>query len=229
MEIIIINLERAKERRIEIVTQLHKQDIPYKVLNAFDADDFNNPSYDLITKRPMKAFANLNPNRRKMRLSDIGCILSHISAIKFAQTLRTDKVLIFEDDCVLSPDFKERLKLIQEVPNDADIIYLGGIMDKISNKRKISEHVWSLKRESIYGLHSYIVTEKGYKSVIKNMMSMDDTCDSLVLDGIENGSIIGYTILPWCTYQAEGISYIANRKQTERIWRMSKTYFSEKL
>lgn len=215
-EIIIVGLERCQSRINMVETQLKKFNLNYRIFPAFDGQQILNPSLKSLTRAPLKAFANFNSNRPKYLPGMLCCSLSHIAVMKYAQMLDLKGVLILEDDVILSPDFADRLKLLEEVPDDAQIIYIGAIStnDKLSKKYKVSEHVWDAQRMSLYATHSFIVTRAGYTAVIKKMMESEDTCDSLLVEGIINKEFKAYALVPFCTYQLEGVSEIDNRKKT---------------
>ena len=219
-EIIVIGLERCQNRIDMVESQLKKINkhtyLKYRIFSAFDGQQILNPSMKLMTRAPLKAFANFNTGRPKFLLGMLCCGLSHIAVLKYAKMMRLKGVLILEDDVILSPDFEDRLKLLEEVPDDAQIIYLGAIVtsDHLSKKYKISEHVWNAQKMNLYATHSYIATEKGYDALIKKMMESEDTCDTLLKQGIEKQEIKGYALIPFCTYQAEGTSEIDFRKKS---------------
>ena len=224
-EIVILGLERCQNRIDMVTAQLQKFGLSYKVFPSFDGKDIINPTMKSLTRLPNKAFANFNPGRPKYLPGMLGCALSHISAIKYAQMNNLNGILILEDDVIFSNDFLQRLELLKEVPSDAQIIYLGGITtnDRLSKKYNVSEHVWDVQKMGLYGMHSYIVTRHGYAPIIKKLMEFEDSCDALVLDGIEKQEIKGYTLIPWCTYQSEGTSEIESKAKTSNH---TKTLFS---
>jgi GR25 family glycosyltransferase involved in LPS biosynthesis len=162
----------------------------------------------------MKAFPG--NGRPKYTPGMLGCALSHIFALKYAQLLDLKGILVFEDDVILSPDFKDRLSLLDQVPDDAQLIYLGAISyeSKLSKKYKISENVWDAQRMGLYGGHAYIVTRNGYTPIIKEMMNFDDTVDVLMNTGAKEQRYKAYAVLPFSAYQIDGISDIDGKYKT---------------
>lgn len=215
-EIIIVGLERCQSRINMVESQLKKFNLSYRIFPAFDGQQITNPSVKNMSRAPLKAFANFNLKRPKYLPGMLCCAFSHMSIIKYAKMMNLKGVLILEDDVVLSPDFPERLKLLEEVPEDAQMIYIGAIVtnDYLTKKHKVSEHVWDIQKMYLYATHSYIVTNLGYDNVIKSMMSCEDTCDSLLIEGIHKQEIKAYALIPFCTYQAEGTSEIDNRNKS---------------
>jgi Glycosyltransferase family 25 (LPS biosynthesis protein) len=219
-EVIVIGLERCQNRIDMVESQLKEINkhtyLKYRIFPAFDGKQILNPSMKTMTRAPLKAFANFNPNRPKFLPGMLCCGLSHIAVLKYAKMMNLEAVLILEDDVILSPDFADRLKLLEEAPDDAQIIYLGAIVtsDHLSKKYKVSEHVWNAQKMNLYATHSYIATYKGYDAIIKKMMECEDTCDSLLVDGLQKQEIKGYALLPFCTYQVEGTSEIDFKRKS---------------
>lgn len=215
-EIIIIGLERCQNRIDMVETQLKQQNLPYRIFPAFDGQQVINKSFETITRAPLKAFANFNNTRPRYVVGLFCCGLSHIAAIKYAKMMNLKGILLLEDDVILSPDFAERLKLIEDVPDDADMIYIGAIVtsDKLSKKYKVSDHVWDAQKMSLYATHSFVVTQKGYDVVVKKLMEWEDSLDTLLVDGAQDQTIKTYAVVPFSTYQLAGKSEIDGRKKT---------------
>jgi GR25 family glycosyltransferase involved in LPS biosynthesis len=69
-----------------------------------------------------------------------GCLLSHVQVVCKAREAGASGVLIFEDDAVFDPKFKEKFStVIEEVPSDWDMLYLGALHKDAPVK--VSEHV----------------------------------------------------------------------------------------
>lgn len=93
-------------------------------------------------------------------LPKVGCLLSHLSVLKKAYDEQIDNCLILEDDAVLLPDI---LKRNIEVPEDADICYLGGTFrhNMITDYQSDIEII-KIKSEqlSIFGTFAYYLPSK---------------------------------------------------------------------
>lgn len=69
-----------------------------------------------------------------------GCLLSHVQVVREARDAGVPSVLIFEDDAVFDPHFKEKFaSFIQELPDDWDMLFLGALHKDAPTK--VSEHV----------------------------------------------------------------------------------------
>lgn len=69
-----------------------------------------------------------------------GCLLSHVQVVREARDAGAASVLIFEDDVVFDPQFKEKFaSFIQELPADWDMLFLGALHK--DEPVVVSEHV----------------------------------------------------------------------------------------
>lgn len=69
-----------------------------------------------------------------------GCLHSHVEVVREARDAGASSVLIFEDDVVFDPEFKENFATyIQELPDDWDILFLGALHK--DEPLKVSEHI----------------------------------------------------------------------------------------
>ena len=94
-----------------------------------------------------------------MKNGELGCYLSHLGILKKAYRDKDNIIIVLEDDIIFNEDLKESLeKYYKEVPNDWDIIYLGG--SRLRGK-KISEHVlrgvYDKEASSDYNMGTYAV------------------------------------------------------------------------
>jgi len=215
-QIIVINLERSIRRKQMVEDQLNKFDLKYHFFPAFDSKLITNPSLKSLTRKPMKAFSFGSDKRAKWSEGALCCAFSHSAVIKYAQMLDLKGILVLEDDVIISNDFTDRLKLLEEVPDDAQVIYLGAIAydNKLSKKYQISKHVWNVSKMGFYGMHAYIITRAGYKPVLDKLTEHDDTCDGLLFEGIVEEKYKGYGLFPFCVYQTGGTSDIDGKVKT---------------
>jgi glycosyl transferase family 25 len=69
-----------------------------------------------------------------------GCLLSHVDVVREARQARVSSVLIFEDDVVFDPRFKEKVAaFIQELPADWDMLFLGALHK--DEPVRVSDHI----------------------------------------------------------------------------------------
>jgi GR25 family glycosyltransferase involved in LPS biosynthesis len=69
-----------------------------------------------------------------------GCLESHVRVVREARDAGLSSVLVFEDDVVFDPQFKEKFAtFIQELPADWDMLFLGALHK--DEPVKVSEHI----------------------------------------------------------------------------------------
>lgn len=74
-----------------------------------------------------------------------GCLLSHVQVVREARDAGASSVLIFEDDAVFDPQFKDKFSsFIEELPSDWDMLFLGALHK--DEPVKISEHISRITR-----------------------------------------------------------------------------------
>ena len=163
-KIICINLDRRPDRWKEAQEQFKNAGITVERFSAVDG----NP----------RRWAHVNDAIEGKSINDIksesfngvaGCIASHTDIWKQARKAGWKNVLIIEDDCDFIHELQERFnERINEVPQDWDLLYFGGVHETRGGKfnpRKVSKHVLTCER---------MITTTCY--AIKN------TCYDLALD-----------------------------------------------
>ena len=205
MNVIVISLKRAPLRRKNIKKELERVGVSdYILYDAFDGADITNQSLKLTIKPGYKDVF------RPINNGEIGCILSHVGAIKLAQILKYEDVLILEDDSVLCDDFVSRYKYMKKLlPKDWEHVYLGAYIPEFS---KVNFNLTGIYKTDLRVLttHSYLLNSSVYDKVIKRLMSFEATADLLYNKMILDKKLISYIFYPLFTYQNQrNISYIS--------------------
>jgi GR25 family glycosyltransferase involved in LPS biosynthesis len=198
---ILINLERREDRAKRVIDHLKKRGVQNLLIYpAFDG----------------KLIANIKitPSKRNyfswttMNMNVAACAFSHIAGLKMAKSLGYKKVLMLEDDVVLSKDFNQRMEIYEkEVENlDWEHLFIGGAIRRPTEMKKISDHVWTSSFTDC--THAYIVKETGIKKVADEMLKFNTTVDDAVNDIILNKTLRSYTFLPLTAFQIADLSDI---------------------
>ena len=106
--------------------------------------------------------------KKYFRENDIGCFFSHLALWNECYKNAYDKILVFEDDVVIKPFFRTKLKVfLQKIPQDFDIAFLG----YRDNFKFRSEQ---FKQISRIGMHAYVINlrKKKLRNFISNFYSM---------------------------------------------------------
>ena len=95
---------------------------------------------------------------------EFGCLFTHLSILIDAKNNNYDKILIFEDDVELHPEFNNIASdFLQEVPNNWDMLYFGANTAK-NTSVNISPRV--NLANSLLGGHAYAVRSTVYDRLI---------------------------------------------------------------
>jgi GR25 family glycosyltransferase involved in LPS biosynthesis len=217
--IILLNLERAEERKQKIISQFSELGIEdYFVFPALDGKDIKNQS---LSCGIIQGYGL----GRKLSYGELCITLSHISILKFAQIMNFDKIIILEDDIVLCKDWVARInKLIDILPDDWEHVYLSGHSDYV--KLPKLDKINLSPSPKIIGTWSYMVNKTAYSKMIKYLMGLYTTTDDMIMHMIEIGKLKSYTYLPFVTYVADSFSDNFNSMTTNHP---SIKYFNENI
>jgi len=220
-EIMILSIDDT--RLSHLTKQLDSFDLDYKIFSGFNKKNLKNHSFNSILRETPDYIPD---NKSKFKVGHLCVTMAHISMINYAKTNGSESILVFEDDAQLAPDFLERIKYLNEVPDDADIIFLGALtFDKnhLIPKYKITEHVYKLRAKDMWGVHAYIVPKKSYDKVIEVLESFEDVVDDLLFKYIGKGVLKAYEIVPWMVCQ-EAPHSLLDKNNKGTYW--SKTLYS---
>jgi len=119
---VCINLDRRPERWQRMQRALAAQNL---AVQRFSAIDGNNVAL---------------PHNWMHTAGAYGCLLSHVQVVREARNAGASSVLIFEDDAVFDPQFKEKFAhFIKELPDDWDMLFLGALHK--DEPVAVSEHI----------------------------------------------------------------------------------------
>ena len=215
-KIIVINLDRAKERKTKLVESFNSVGVnPNDVLflSAFDGEYLNNSFERTILGKSMN---------RTFAKGEICCTLSHITAIKIAKTLGYKNILVLEDDIELCDDFLLRIDNIgNQLPENWDQIYVGAIVSGLGDK--ISENIYKITTDCMMGTHSYILNNSAYDLVSNKFLEFNTALDGEFNILHTNNMLNTFIYVPFLTYQYDGYSYITNSHK--KMKDMTNKYF----
>jgi GR25 family glycosyltransferase involved in LPS biosynthesis len=220
---IVISLERRKDRSERVFKHLEERGIKnIYALPAFDGAKIT-PNIVKITPPPRSYFSfrdeiSNHPTNHLNRFQ-IGCTLSHVSALKFAKMLKVERALIVEDDVEFVDNISEVLDDLEKEAEglDWEHIYLGGAIRDWANQKtaKISEHL--VKPGFTDGLQAYIVQGDGFNKIANAMLSFKTTNDDSINDIMfrEKNPLRAYMRVPKVAFQIKDFSEL-DRKVIDR-------------
>ena len=117
-KVIVINLDRRTDRMEKLAPQLEKLDIQYERFSAVDGKQLG-----------------IDPI--------VAGLQSHLQIMK---QIAGQRVLILEDDALFVDDFNEKFeKVIQTLPEDWDIFYLGALVPKEVGLVRMVNRNWGIQ------------------------------------------------------------------------------------
>jgi GR25 family glycosyltransferase involved in LPS biosynthesis len=122
MNLIVISLARASERREKIKSQLSERNIEGIIMDAVDGNELSEIEKNKFLRNPGGW-----RDGEKFKPGEIGCIKSTINAIRFAKESNWDYVIMLDDDVILSHDFEKGINFAFRIASkEWEHILLGG-------------------------------------------------------------------------------------------------------
>jgi GR25 family glycosyltransferase involved in LPS biosynthesis len=135
----------------------------------------------------------------------VGCALSQLFTLKLAKHKKDKAFLLFEDDVEFDEEINQKFsKYYPQIPNDWDMIYLGGQHFHGMNLKQISENIY--KCEYTLCAHSVIFKYTVYDRFIEKLIDITKPCDVHYAEAHKD--INAYVILPHLTWQRNSYSDI---------------------
>jgi GR25 family glycosyltransferase involved in LPS biosynthesis len=140
-KVVVINLDRRQDRMDRLDPQLKELGIEYERHSAVDGKALG------IT--PLVAGT-----------------MSHVEVLK---NHRDQKILILEDDAYFVEDFNDKFETVmQTLPNDSDIFYLGALLPKNVGKTTPVNANWH-RQVMTTGSHAYCINPARVNYFIENL------------------------------------------------------------
>lgn len=159
VSIVFISLQRNKERVKNIHSIIQKYNLKNTYLiNAIDYLDLKekNKSYSIEDEGISYTISPISHEKKK----EIACSFSHMKAILFGATLKTELIMIVEDDICFDyiPFSKYTIReLYENLPNENS--YLSLYTNKPDYKKDIFEFQYAHFSKGYYGAVSYVMNK----------------------------------------------------------------------
>jgi GR25 family glycosyltransferase involved in LPS biosynthesis len=218
--IIILNLQRSTDRKKLMEEQFTKLQLTnYSFFPCFDGKNIINMSFTV----PIIKGSGIG---RKLERNEISIIMSHIGALKHAQIMNYENIIILEDDIVLCEDWKERIEwLFNNLPVDWEYVYLAGHSDFV--KLPMFEEPTIIKAPKMIGAFSYLINRIGIQKLIDYCGEFTTTYDDMIMHKIQAEKLNGYYLAPYMTYHRDNMSTLW--EGVPSVNHPSKNYFKNKL
>ena len=127
-KLFVISLRRARERRLQVLKQLANVDLPFEIVDAFDARQV----------WPELLVRGVNPN--PLADGEVAAYHSHIGIMERIDDYGLDYGLVLEDDFVFGDAANLTLQNIWDhLPHDADHIQLHDIVNHFTPGYRVEE------------------------------------------------------------------------------------------
>lgn len=184
-KIFSINMDNRKDRWELAKNEFDKFGLDVERISAFDGSKLN---------------LNFPP---EIKEGAVGCSLSHLYILKMAKQLGLNNYLVLEDDVKFIDNFTEVFShVMHQIPNDWDMMYLGGQHIHGRNIEKITENIY--KCEYTLTTHSFAVRNTVYDLFIDKLIDITKPCDVHFAE--EHKNINAYVCIPHLTWQRQGYS-----------------------
>jgi GR25 family glycosyltransferase involved in LPS biosynthesis len=134
-KIFYINLAKDVDRKNNLLAQFDK----YGITNF---ERIEGVSYTQVPDKNL--WRNFNKSDSKYILGQLGCRASKLNIIKLAKLRNYQKILIFEDDIEILEDPNVLLKINENILNDWDFLYFGGIIENFFRNQIVCAHAYGL-------------------------------------------------------------------------------------
>jgi len=143
---VCINLDRRPDRWARIVRSFERQGIEgVERFPAVDGRQIEPPAGSVLSS------------------GEIGCLRSHLAVVK--QYRNAPRLLIFEDDCLFVPRFRERFAVcVEQLPANWHLLLFGDHRRNRPNRVRVSRNV--VRARSIWRLHAYALDRSVYEVFI---------------------------------------------------------------
>lgn len=205
-QVYIINLKSRTDRYQKMVDEMKNQMITnYQFYEAI------RPSYDDICNWNEKychhEVGRKKNNFRNYQIGSFGCLQSHINVIQNAVNLNYKRILILEDDTVFIRPIDDLTKIIHEIDNNFDVLYMA-----INNVTKSKFHSANFNKVT-KGLAAcaYIITRPVMLYILENIKNTTLEIDLFYVN-IVQPRFNCYVVNPQMTTQRPDYSDILCRR-----------------
>ena len=210
---VVLSLKFREDRRASIQNNFKLLQIPFCFFDAI---------HGKTQKLKIRESINLSPiSERYLSPGSLGRLASHTSLWKELLESCYDGYLIFEDDIIIHKTHSEIKELIQTIPVDFDIVYLGsGSYKSRLNMKKVSPTI--LKPFSVRkGAYCYLISKKGARKILEQINEVKITCggiDTILGVLTMRNKIITYHSYPsFCNVNMDSPSNIRNNSISSKI------------
>ena len=232
MKCVVINLERAPDRRERIAEQFDTLGIEFEFFVGIDGHELPKEDYNRYGDAQSGLVNWEHPNVPGM----LGAWISHRQVWQNALVEGLEMVAVFEDDVTLGPNIERALNAVEAAVQDSlvfDIIFLD-------NRRPYRpfvtltelDHEFSigLIRHGNIGASGYIITRNAIEHLLRKYPRMPVAIDQLMHAGWQN-NLQTFTMRPQVVFHGVRFvnhgSYVFSPIKMKRTWKQKFLYLFE--
>lgn len=179
-KIYCLNLEKRTDRWERVNKEFIKNSINVTKFKAVSEDMISDVEFNLLKIK--YNVNNLSDDELYLHglienKKSLACLTTHLKIIKEAKLNKYKRILIFEDDILISSDFKERISIIKLL--DWEILYLGSSQFSW-NDIKIENNFY--KSKNTLGTFAYCISDSIYDELISLLSSKRKSIDNLIAE-----------------------------------------------
>lgn len=168
----VIGCDELPERKQSALNQLQENNIQFQYWRGLYGK-----SSGISTTIPNSYWPDGRPYYG--RPSNLSLCLNHLFLYQHCLLNNHDQVVILEDDFQLTNDWKERMtNMIQVLPADYDMVYLGWIHEGHNRKLKhFADCLHNQIDDCIFGTHALLISKNGLKILADNTRILQKPID----------------------------------------------------
>ena len=193
--IYLINMDRDIDRLKKVTKECDKVNVKFEKFSGIKVLDLSKNIIDKYIPEETQKYGTDGM---------IGCGLSHLFIWQDAIQKNYKNILVLEDDVQFTDDFNKYLiNVMEELPKDYDILYLG-YKDSICEAKKDTSFNYIYKPEFPLLTHAMIISNKGLKKLLNLITIIDDHIDWKIARNVKKLNI-----------------YASKKKIVNQIWESS--------
>jgi len=222
-KIYVLNLEKEKERMLNISNNLNKMNILFERFDAFGENNIEvQNSFNKIKNDDSALIKSIGAT---------GCLFSHRAIINDAIKNNYSNILIFEDDVLFDNNFLEKIKYIRLIPNNWSLLYLGASQHDWSNFKPKKFYYDALKTD---GTFAYAIKRNAFKEILNLSSDLKHPIDWYLRKYQEKNTDKCFVIYPnICIADVTSSSIRSPRDQVQHSqkmrWNLNNFNFKKKL
>lgn len=174
--VLLINLDRAEERRLKMERQLSGLGIDYVRISAIDGKVYN------YTEKEYDELKYRRCNGKRNNVGEIGCYMAHIKCWKQIVSQRLDFGVIWEDDVILSERISAALKILSSNLGRFDFVSIQNETKKrwLYSSEFFGEFSFYEFVRTSGGFWGYVLSQDAAKLLLDNLIPFGITVDTNV-------------------------------------------------